>query len=76
MGTMIGNKVWWSNIPSELTDGGQFLRYWIRKMSVRGVWGSGVTYGFVQGAGVTSFIPLAALGTQAGMGCTCLPTDN
>ena len=37
-------------------------------MSLGGVWGSGATYGFVQGAGVTSFIPLAVVGHKLGWG--------
>ena len=50
------------HIPSELTDGGHLLGCRIGKMSLGGVWGSGAAYGFVQGAGVTSFIPLVVVG--------------
>ena len=50
------------HIHSEQTDGGQLLAFWIRNMSLGGVWESGATYGFVQGAGVTLFIPLAVVG--------------
>ena len=70
------------HVPFELTDGGRLLRCLIRKMSLGGVWGSGATYGFVQGAGVTSFIPFAEVGStsqwgaQARMGCTYLDRDK
>ena len=75
--TMIGK---WSlvalHIHSEQTGGGQLMAFWIRKMSLGGVWESGATYGFVQGAGVTSFTPLAVVGLTNWAGVHLLGRDK